>query len=433
MRIIYAASDPFDQVSHKLLPKEFNDEIDAALLELPHGKLTLMLNSPYAQGRNSVYNFYVDPEARNQGIGGRLIDEAIAKYGDHLGAQTSNETSTRLFYSKGFRPYSNLDADLDETLSLFRVNESLNMIYSRQLINQYIGGNNMKKIILAAAEPKTLAWWTKYYTKMTPADYDAVGVSEEEIRDNFNIEVGKNYGVSYAYSIMAKPEYDDALADMGYYFLDVANDGEAYFFAHGRLYTVQEEIEDQIEGGDDDEYEDDSAANNEMLQKLAKTFGGEFKKATYGEDGQNEPDNVTFRNSHGTVYMYEDGNGSAFINEGETALFRLVCTLDVGDVRRSRSGIYTHFVFNPDDEARLEKFLKKFTETTVTSSTLPEYVPAGNGFNAWCAAYQNASREDKAEMWDKLTPNQKKSVNAYMAAVRHGVNDQSKTFNITIR
>ena len=131
MRIIHAASAPFDKVSHKLLPKEFNDEIDAALLELPHGKLTLMLNSPYAQGRNSVYNFYVDPEARNQGIGGRLIDEAIARYGDHLGAQTSNETSTRLFYSKGFRPYSNPDADLDETLSLFRVNDSLNMVYSK--------------------------------------------------------------------------------------------------------------------------------------------------------------------------------------------------------------------------------------------------------------------------------------------------------------
>lgn len=281
----------------------------------------------------------------------------------------------------------------------------------------------MKKLILAAAEPNTSAWWAKYYTKMTPQDYGDAGMSEAEMRDNFDTEVGGSYGVSYAYSIMAKPEYSDALADMGYDILDVANDGEAYFFAHGRLYTVQEEIEDQIEGGDDDEYEDDSAANNQMLQNLAKTFRGEFKKATYGEDGQNEPDNVTFRNSHGTVYMYEDGNGSAFINGGETALFRLVRTLDVGNVRRSRNGIYTHFVFNPDDEARLEKFLKKFTETTVTASTLPEYVPAGNGFNAWYTAYQEASREDKAEMWNKLTINQKKSVNAYMAAVRHGVND----------
>lgn len=68
-----------------------------------------------------------------------------------------------------------------------------------------------------------------------------------------------------------------------------------------------------------------------------------------------------------------------------------------------------------DDEARLEKFLKKSTETAVTSSTLPEYAPAGKGFNDWYEVYQSASREDRADMWSKLTPNQKKSVNAYMA------------------
>lgn len=281
----------------------------------------------------------------------------------------------------------------------------------------------MRKIILASDEPKTLAWWTKYYIKMAPQDYEDTTTTEAECRDNFNAEVGENYGVSYAYSIMAKPEYADTLADMGYDCLDVADDGEAYFYAHGRLYTVQEEVERELGANDEDEYEDDSAANNEMLQRLAKTFGGEFKKATYGEDGQNEPDNVTFRTSHGTVYMYDDGKGSAFINGGETTLFRLVRTLDVGKVRRSRSGIYTHFVFNPDDEARLEKFLKKFTETAVTPSTLPEYAAAGKGFNDWYEAYQSASREDKAEMWGKLTPQQKRSVNAYIAVIRHGVND----------
>jgi hypothetical protein len=181
-----------------------------------------------------------------------------------------------------------------------------------------------------------------------------------------------------------------------------------------------------IKSDEEDEYaayEATAEANNAMLKDFADEFGGKFHKATYGQDGQNEPDNVTIESEHGSLYMYEDGNGLAFINSGESYLFKLIRTLNASHIRRVRNGIMADFTFSEAEKSKLERFLAKFTSKRVTASTLPEYRPSGKGFKDWYEAYQNASDEDQAEMWSKLNLQQKQSVNAYKAYQRHGERD----------
>ena len=98
------------------------------------GTLEIIRDSPYApENYNSVYNFLVDESARGKGNGTALIKEAIKKYGNKLSAQTSNENSTRLFYNLGFRPRANINATLNESIDMFRENESLALIHNPEI------------------------------------------------------------------------------------------------------------------------------------------------------------------------------------------------------------------------------------------------------------------------------------------------------------
>jgi hypothetical protein len=99
----------------------------------------------------------------------------------------------------------------------------------------------MKKII-AASGSNSANWWKKYYTKMTDADFEEADTSEQECQENFDTEVGTNYTIAYVGSVIAKPEYMDTLADLGYDILDLADDGNVYTYTNGRLYDVKEEV-----------------------------------------------------------------------------------------------------------------------------------------------------------------------------------------------
>jgi hypothetical protein len=65
----------------------------------------------------------------------------------------------------------------------------------------------------------------------------------------------------------------------------------------------------------------------------------------------------------------------------------------------------------------------KLDEEKEDLDNLPSYVADGEGFNKWYETYENASNGDKEKMWNKLTPIQKKQVNAYSAMLAHGVDD----------
>jgi GNAT superfamily N-acetyltransferase len=103
-------------------------------LTLPGGELKVMLDSPYAGGKHAVFKTLVDEEHQNKGIGGKLIDEAIRKYGDKLSAQTSSLNSTRIYYNHGFRPTEDNSATLKETLKMFKDkgSDSLGMEYIKK-------------------------------------------------------------------------------------------------------------------------------------------------------------------------------------------------------------------------------------------------------------------------------------------------------------
>ena len=88
-----------------------------------------VVQSKWAPYDNSIVEFLTDESSRGQGKGGVLLDEAIAKYGDSFGGAFSSKESVTMAHNRGFRPLSNPDATLDQSLASMKENSSVTMKY----------------------------------------------------------------------------------------------------------------------------------------------------------------------------------------------------------------------------------------------------------------------------------------------------------------
>ena len=72
------------------------------VLEHNGGYIDIHTNPQYAPRKQSIIDFVVPEDRRNQGIGDTLIKKAIAKHND-LGGQVSSLASLKVLHNNGFR------------------------------------------------------------------------------------------------------------------------------------------------------------------------------------------------------------------------------------------------------------------------------------------------------------------------------------------
>jgi len=87
--------------------------------------------SQWSPTKYGITNFLVDEGSRGKGIGGGLLDEAIADYGDELSGAFSSKESLAAAYNRGFRGLgSNSDLDLQGLEKVRQADSSVTMKYS---------------------------------------------------------------------------------------------------------------------------------------------------------------------------------------------------------------------------------------------------------------------------------------------------------------
>ena len=101
-------------------PVEVEREDGRVTYRTPDGYITVIENSPYAQGAHSIYGFYVDENKRGQGIGKQLVRMVMDTYpGEEISAQVSSLASLKVFLDLGFRVPGEPDASFDRAKELF--------------------------------------------------------------------------------------------------------------------------------------------------------------------------------------------------------------------------------------------------------------------------------------------------------------------------
>lgn len=71
-------------------------------LKVDGGEIDIQTTTQFSPRSQSVVNFFVDENRRNQGIGDWLIKQAKQKFSD-LGGQVSSIQSLKVFHNNGFR------------------------------------------------------------------------------------------------------------------------------------------------------------------------------------------------------------------------------------------------------------------------------------------------------------------------------------------
>lgn len=101
-------------------PVEVEREDGRVTYRTPDGYITVIENSPWAQGAHSIYGFYVDENKRGQGIGKQLVKVVMDAYpGEEISAQVSSLASLKVFLDLGFRVPEEPDASFDRAKELF--------------------------------------------------------------------------------------------------------------------------------------------------------------------------------------------------------------------------------------------------------------------------------------------------------------------------
>jgi hypothetical protein len=80
-----------------------------------------VVESKWSPTKFSIVEFLTDEKSRGQGKGGKLLDEAITKYGDELSGAFSSKESLTAAYNRGFRPIG----DTNKSKSLDQLTEDL--------------------------------------------------------------------------------------------------------------------------------------------------------------------------------------------------------------------------------------------------------------------------------------------------------------------
>ncbi|MCP4267630.1 MAG: hypothetical protein GY777_19045, partial [Candidatus Brocadiaceae bacterium] len=90
-----------------------------------------VVESKWSPTKFSIVEFFTDEAARGEGKGGRLLNEAVSKYGSELSGAFSSKESTVAAYNRGFRPtveeYKNLS--LEEIQKKVKEDGSVTMSY----------------------------------------------------------------------------------------------------------------------------------------------------------------------------------------------------------------------------------------------------------------------------------------------------------------
>ena len=90
---------------------------------IPDGYITVVENSPWAQGAHAIYSFYVDENKRGQGIGKQLVKVVMNAYPDEeISAQVSSLSSLKVFLDLGFRVTAEPSASFGRAKELFDYN-----------------------------------------------------------------------------------------------------------------------------------------------------------------------------------------------------------------------------------------------------------------------------------------------------------------------
>jgi GNAT superfamily N-acetyltransferase len=101
-------------------PIEIEREDGRATYRTQDGYITVVENSPWANGAHSIYGFYVDEDKRGQGIGKQLVRVVMDAYpGEEISAQVSSLSSLKVFLDLGFRVPEEPDASFDRAKELF--------------------------------------------------------------------------------------------------------------------------------------------------------------------------------------------------------------------------------------------------------------------------------------------------------------------------
>ncbi len=90
-----------------------------------------VVESKWSPTKFSIVEFLTDEKSRGQGKGGKLLDEAITKYGDELSGAFSSKESLTAAYNRGFRPIgdTNKSKSLDQLTESLRGGESVTMSF----------------------------------------------------------------------------------------------------------------------------------------------------------------------------------------------------------------------------------------------------------------------------------------------------------------
>jgi GNAT superfamily N-acetyltransferase len=101
-------------------PVEIEREDGRVTYRTPDGYITVVENSPWANGAHSIYGFYVDEDKRGQGIGKQLVRVVMDAYpGEEISAQVSSLSSLKVFLDLGFHVPEEPDASFDRAKELF--------------------------------------------------------------------------------------------------------------------------------------------------------------------------------------------------------------------------------------------------------------------------------------------------------------------------
>ena len=104
-------------------PVEVQKEDGRVTYKMPYGYITVIENSPYAQGAHSIYGFYVNEDQRGKGIGKQLVKIVIDAYlGEEISAQVSSLSSLKVFLDLGFYVTEEPKASFDRAKELFDQN-----------------------------------------------------------------------------------------------------------------------------------------------------------------------------------------------------------------------------------------------------------------------------------------------------------------------
>ena len=104
-------------------PVEIQKKDGRVTYKMPHGYITVIENSPWAQGAHSIYGFYVDEDQRGKGIGKQLVKIVVDAYPkQEISAQVSSLSSLKVFLDLGFRTIQDPSASFAKAKEIFNDN-----------------------------------------------------------------------------------------------------------------------------------------------------------------------------------------------------------------------------------------------------------------------------------------------------------------------